>query len=140
MEKFKKGITFGAFDPLHYGHTRLFKRAKEQCKKLIVCVSTDLYIQINKGHNPLLKQEDRFELVGELRCVDEVSMQLIFKDERDSKLQMIRMYKPDVIFVGDDWNKKTFTGEGLGIPVIYLPYTKQISSTKIKDNADSRYF
>jgi len=139
MEKFKIGISFGAFDPLHYGHTRLFKRAKEQCKKLIVCISTDLYIQINKGHNPLLKQEERAELVSELKCVDMVDMQQVCKDEKDSKLHMVRKHKANVIFVGDDWNKKTFTGEGLGIPVVYLPYTKNISSTKIKDNANSRY-
>ena len=53
------------------------------------------------------------------------------QSETFTKKDAIKKYKPDAIFVGDDWYGK-FTGEGLGVPVIYFPYTKGISSTKIR--------
>lgn len=49
------------------------------------------------------------------------------------KKKLIEDYQPDVIFVGDDWTPATFSGEGLGVPVVYLPHTDGISSTEIEN-------
>ncbi len=120
-----RGIIFGAFDPLHFGHTRLFNRAKKQCDELIVSVSVDDYIREVKKRELCISLEGRMELIKELKCVDIV-------DCHREKNILIEKYKPDLIFVGDDWTPKTFTGEGLGVKVIYLPYTSGISSTQIR--------
>lgn len=37
----KKVITYGTFDPLHYGHINLLRRAKELGDFLIMAISTD---------------------------------------------------------------------------------------------------
>jgi len=122
------GITFGAFDPLHYGHIKLIKRAKDRCDQLVVCVSTDDYIKTIKKRTSFMNEKKRAEMVFSIKYVDTVDFQTV-----KGKKPLIKKYKPDVIFVGDDWNRKTFSGEGLGVPVVYLKHTKKINSTKIRE-------
>jgi len=133
--KYKIGITWGAYDLLHFGHLNLLQKSKKLCKKLIVCVSTDEYIRCNKGHCPIVPHRERIKMIKALSCVDEVDIQGI----NFNKKLAIKKYKPDIIIVGDDWNPKTFTGEGLGVKVLYLPYTKTISSTLIKKKLDIKH-
>lgn len=129
MTKYKTGITFGAFDPFHYGHIKLFEHAKEQCENLIVCVSTRAYIKKHKNRDERVLFKDRMEIIANgIKFVNTVTWQ----DSKFGKKEAVERFNPDVIFVGDDWNRKTFKGEGLGVPVIYLPRTKGISSTKLK--------
>lgn len=130
MKQYKRGITFGAFDPLHYGHIRLFQRAKDQCEELIVCASTDRYIEKIKKRKPRVDEISRAVALAAITYIDVVDAQ----DLDRNKARLVEIYKPDVIFVGDDWNQKTFEGEGLGVPVVYLPRTKGISSTNLFKN------
>ena len=129
MAEKRVGLTFGVFDLLHIGHINLLQRAKDQCDTLIVCVSTDTYSQTHKGKNPIIPFWQRIKLISALRCVDVVDMQ----DDMFTKKDAIERFKPDVLFVGDDWTKETYTGEGLGVPVVYLPHTKGVSSTLIRN-------
>lgn len=127
MKRYEIGITFGAFDPLHYGHIKLFERAKEQCERLIVCVSHTDYIKKHKGHWERIPLEERIYSLNALRYVDETDVQSEMQDKRF----LVAYHKADVIFVGDDWSPDTFTGEGLEVPVVYLPRTPGISSTQL---------
>ncbi len=121
------GITFGAFDPLHHGHIRLFQRAKEQCDKLVVCVSDAQYILQHKGRAERFPFQERVNSLRELHCVDEIRAQSL----RTGKRELVQLTKATVIFVGSDWTPETFTGEGLGIPVVYLPQTPNVRSTML---------
>lgn len=129
MKKYKLGITFGAFELFHIGHLNLIKNAKKRCCKLIICVSNDEYIIKIKKHKPVTLLSDRLEIIKALKYVDIVDVQSLKFTKKDA----IKKYKPNVIFVGNDWTPKTFSGEKLGIPVIYLPRTKNICSTKIRN-------
>lgn len=131
MKKYKTGITFGSFDPLHLGHIALFRKAKELCNHLTVCVSSDAYIKTIKGYEPAFGYTDRILAVGSIKHVDKIEMQCVYVYH--SKRSLVKRLKPDVIFVGDDWTPETFKGEGLGVEVVYLPRTKGISGTELRE-------
>ncbi|MDD3487657.1 MAG: adenylyltransferase/cytidyltransferase family protein [Candidatus Moranbacteria bacterium] len=125
------GVTFGAFDPLHYGHIRLLKRARARCDFLIVGVSSDEYIRKFKNREPFQPLKKRMETVRAVRYADLVFPQEIMTTPQRAKESFLRKIKEFRIFVGSDWKGK-FSGEGLGCEVVYLPRTRNISSTKIR--------
>lgn len=129
MKKYNIGITFGAFEIFHIGHLNLIKNAKQRCRKLIVCISDDEYISKIKNHESIICLKDRMEILKSIKYVDIVDIQSLKFTKKDA----IKKYKANVIFVGNDWNSKTFTGVNLGIPVEYLQRTKNISSSKLKN-------
>lgn len=125
------GYTAGVFDLFHIGHLNLLKNAKSMCDRLIVGVTTDDLVSY-KGKSPMIPYEDRLEIVRNIQQVDGVVPQ----SNRD-KLTMCKKLKVDVMFVGDDWydtpewSKFEKEFQEAGIKIIYFPYTKGISSTKI---------
>ena len=131
MKKYRRGIAFGAFDPLHYGHIKLFERAKDQCRYLTVCVSNGEYIKKHKGREEYVKLEERIRAIASINYVDKVIEQ--GDEPGKTKADRVKETMSDVIFVGNDWTPETFGGEGLGAEVVYLPYTKEINSTQIRE-------
>jgi glycerol-3-phosphate cytidylyltransferase len=129
FKKFKIGITFGSFELWHIGHLNILKQASLLCTRLIVCVSDDRYIKKIKGHNSVVPLVDRLEILKSIKYVDVVDVQSL----SCGKKELVEKYQPDVIFVGNDWTPETFTGEGLGVPVVYLNRTKGISSTLLRN-------
>lgn len=123
-----RGIAFGAFDMFHIGHARLLKRARERCDHLTVAVTDEAYIVQFKGRPPIIPLEQRVEVIAACKWVDAVTVQTA----TGGKAPVLAAVGADVIFVGDDWTPATFDGEGLGVPVIYLPRTQGVSSTDIR--------
>lgn len=127
MKKYQTGITFGAFDPIHYGHIKLLEHAKEQCEYLIVGISSAEYIRKHKHRQERIELHKRIKALKAIRYVDQV----VIQNTSEDKKQITFWKNAQVIFVGDDWTPATFTGEGLGVPVVYLPHTKGMSSTQL---------
>jgi len=124
---FEKGICFGAFDPLHIGHVFLFQRAKGRCKQLVVAVSNEERILKIKGYRPKFGLAERISALQELKCIDEIVIQ-----ELDNKRELVTKLDIDVIFVGSDWKGKPWDGKDLGIPIVYLPRTPNVSGVKLR--------
>lgn len=124
-----KGITFGGFEYVHIGHINLFERARSMCDFLYVMVSSDEFIRDRKGHLPEFGWRDRARAVEGIKYVDVVGIQSAEFGKKDA----IKCCEPDLIFVGSDWKGKGYDGENLGVQVIYLPRTDNISSTKIRN-------
>lgn len=137
MKKYRVGFTAGVFDLFHIGHLNLLERCKEQCDYLIVAVCGDDYVTKVKKKTPVYPEKDRIRIIGALKCVDEVST--ISLEEIDDKMKALERFHFDVLFSGDDWkgseryNKTEEQFAKLGVSIEYLPYTKGISTTQIKD-------
>ena len=127
------GYTTGVFDLFHIGHLTLLKNAKGLCDKLVVGVTVDELVGY-KGKQPLIPFKDRMEMVRSCRYVDAVVPQYDM-----DKLTACKKLKATVLFVGDDWYEtekwKTYEREFKkeGIQIVYFPYTRGISSTKLTD-------
>ena len=127
------GYTAGVYDLFHIGHLNLLKNAKGMCDKLIVGVTTDELVSY-KGKQSMIPFEDRLEIVRSIKYVDAVVPQ-----RNMDKLTMCKKLGASLLFVGDDWYEtekwqayeKEF--ELAGIKIIYFPYTKGVSSTKITE-------
>ena len=81
----KTVIAFGTFDVFHVGHLRILERALSHGDRLIVGISTDKLNIDKKGRPPVYSEEERSEIIGALRCVDEV----FFEESLDLKGEYI---------------------------------------------------
>jgi glycerol-3-phosphate cytidylyltransferase len=127
-------ITFGTYDVFHLGHLRLLQRARELGDFLIVGVSTDELNFSKKGRYPVQSENERKEIVGALRCVDEV-----FDEESlELKGEYIERHRADVLVMGDDWEGKFDVFSEL-CKVVYLPRTPSISTTEIIEKIQNGY-
>ena len=124
----KKVITYGTFDLFHVGHLNIIKRAKALGDYLVVAVSSDEF-NAQKGNKAYHCDQDRKTILEAIRYVDEV----IFEESWDQKIDDIKKHDIDVFVMGDDWEGK-FDYLKEYCEVVYLPRTKGISTTKIKDD------
>ncbi len=124
--KRKTVITYGTFDLFHIGHLNLFKRLKEIGDYLIVAVSTDEFNAL-KGKRSIIPFEHRIEIVRSIKYVD-----LVIPEETwEQKVEDIKKYHVDIFAIGEDWKGKfDFLKEYC--EVVYLPRTKGVSSTEIR--------
>jgi len=125
MKKYRCGLLFGSFDPLHYGHIRLIRKARELCCAVYVCIDSDDLIRDTKHREPMSGEIARAKDMRDIKGVLQVGV----KSEKANKKFWIRHFRPDVLIKGSDWIGKDWGGEGLGVEVKYVPYTKGISST-----------
>ena len=125
------GYTAGVYDLFHIGHLNLLKNAKGMCDKLIVGVTVDELVEY-KGKRAMIPFEDRIEIVRSCKYVDAAIPQYDM-----DKLTACKKLGATILFVGDDWYgtdkwknyEEEFSKEG--IRIVFFPYTKGVSSTKI---------
>lgn len=126
------GYTTGVYDMFHIGHLNVIQRAKEQCDYLIVGVSTDELVKIEKNKTPVIPFAERAAIVGAIKYVDQVVPQI-----DKNKFGAWEKYHFNRMFVGSDWEgtpqwvgyEKQF--KPYGVEIIYLPHTDGVSSTEL---------
>lgn len=119
-------ITYGTFDLFHVGHVRLLRRLRSLGDRLVVGISSDEF-NAGKGKVSVMPYEHRAEIVGSMQYVDAV-----FPEQSwDQKRQDIVRENATIFAMGDDWVGKFDHLSDL-CDVLYLPRTRDISSTEIK--------
>jgi glycerol-3-phosphate cytidylyltransferase len=122
----KTVITYGTFDMFHIGHLRLLQRAAGMGERLIVGVSTDAF-NLKKGKRTLIPYDHRKEIVQAIKGVDMVIPETDWEQKRED----IRRYGVDVLVMGSDWKGRFDDLKDL-CEVVYLPRTREISTTDLK--------
>ena len=131
----KKVITYGTFDLLHYGHINLLRRAKSLGDYLIVGLSTNEFNNKEKNKECYFDYDNRKSLLDAVKYVD-----LVIPEETwEQKVSDIQKYNIDVFVIGDDWKGKFDYLKDIGVEVVYLSRTKEISTTKIKNDLNRRW-
>lgn len=127
------GYTTGVYDLFHIGHLNILRRAKEQCDKLIVGITTDELSKSVKNKIPIIPFRERMEIVKSIKYVDGVVPQTNM-----DKFEAWKKIGFDVMFVGDDWKGTSIWNElekkffEFDVRIVYLPYTQHTSSTKLR--------
>lgn len=119
-------ITYGTFDLFHIGHLNLLQRLRGLGDRLVVGVSTDDFNAL-KGKKTIVPYAHRAAIVGSVKTVDAVFPENSWEQKRDD----IRREGAHIFAMGDDWAGRFDELRDL-CEVIYLPRTRDISTTEIK--------
>src|SRR5438045_482644 len=124
-------FTNGCFDLLHPGHVGYLAAARALGEALVVALNSDASVRRLKGAGrPILKQDERAEVMAALAVVDYVT---VF--DEDTPRQLIAALLPDVLVKGGDWAIEEIVGreevEAAGGRVLALPYLEGCSTTDI---------
>lgn len=124
----KKIITYGTFDLFHVGHVRILKRLRDLGDELIVGLSSDEFNAI-KGKKSFFSYDERKEILLSCKYVDFVFPENDWEQKRGD----IQQYRADIFGMGHDWQGK-FDELSDICEVVYLPRTKEVSTTEIKQS------
>jgi len=138
-----KVYTGGTFDLFHSGHVNFLKRCQQIAGvdgQVVVALNTDEFIYDYKKKKPVLTFDQRKDVLESCRYVSQVVANV---GGSDSKKTIEMLDSVDVIAIGSDWARKDYYAQmefdqdwldEKSISLIYIPYTKGISSTFIKGN------
>lgn len=119
-------LCHGVFDLFHVGHLSHLNAARKFGDRLVVSVLADNFVVKNR---PIYDEKARMQLIGDLRCVDQVIL-----CKAPGPQYIIERLKPDVYVRGTDYRGKRMPEsnllEEMGIPVRYTksvpPRTSEI--------------
>ncbi len=133
----KIGYAPGAFDMFHVGHLNLLRQAKFHCDFLIAGVISDEAFREMRGKTPIIPFEERLAIVRSVQHVD-----FAVCDQSLDKIQVWQTLHFDVLVKGDDWKTKPEAAQLIagfadrGIEIVYVPYSQQNSSTRLRQIID----
>tara|TARA_X000000368_G_C23039268_1_gene716103 strand:+ start:1831 stop:2229 length:399 start_codon:yes stop_codon:yes gene_type:complete len=119
----------GTFDILHPGHIELFKVGASLGNKLIVATDTDEKIRKDKGASkPVNNLCDRISLLQAIKYIDEV----LYFNTREELEGLIKLYRPDILLLGDDWQGGDVVGIEYAKEARFLPRLNYSTTDIIK--------
>ena len=123
------GFTASTFDLLHAGHVIMLQEAKTQCDFLIVGLLTDPTRDRETKNYPIQTSWERWIQAQAIKAIDRV---IPFDTEEDLE-NMIKILKPDVRFVGKEYEGKKHTGWDIKTTkIIYNERVHNYGSTQLR--------
>lgn len=136
-------VTGGCFDILHIGHIKLLKESKKQGDYLFVLLENDITVKKIKGDmRPINSQEERAEILSELKSVDYVVKLDEMKSDKDYD-EAVNKLMPDIITTtyGDPQgihNKRQAKKVGAKV-VFVINRIKNRSTTKLAEIIEENF-
>lgn len=121
----KRIIVNGTFDILHSGHLALLNHARSLGDHLVVAIDSDRRVKELKGADrPVNTQQERAELLSNLRAVDEVR---VF----DSDQELVDIVAECAIMVkGSDYRGRPIVGEHVIPEIVFFERIDGFSTTE----------
>ena len=125
----------GTFDILHPGHIAMLNTARSLGNYLVVCIDTDRRVKELKGDKrPINDQNFRRVMLSNIKAVDIVE----FFDSQEQLIDLINLYKPDIMVKGSDWRGKSIVAEQYVNEIFWYDRIDEYSTTKIIQNIIDR--
>lgn len=125
----------GTFDILHPGHITLLNTARCYGSYLIVAIDSDRRVRELKGKDrPVNNETVRKIMLSNLKAVDIV---VVF-DTDEELMDILKLYKPDVMLKGSDWEGKPIVGGHLVKRIEYFDRIDDYSTTKTIQSITTR--
>ncbi|MBW1821073.1 MAG: D-glycero-beta-D-manno-heptose 1-phosphate adenylyltransferase [Deltaproteobacteria bacterium] len=141
IKKSGKKIVFtnGCFDILHVGHVRYLAAARSEGDVLVVGLNSDESVKsIKSTKRPIVKQDERAEVLASLWCVDYI---VLFN--QPDPLILIQTISHDILVKGDDWTEENIIGADFvkkkGGRVVRVQVVPEASTSKIIERIVKRY-
>lgn len=135
----KVGITFGAFDLCHAGHTLMFRECKQHCDFLIVGLQADPSMERQHKNKPVQSMFERYVQLGACKYIDEI-VPYVYEYEIE---QILRSTKVDIRFIGADYIGKEFTSKAYcldnNIEVHFNNRDHGFSTTELRKRIENTY-
>lgn len=134
----KRVLALGVFDLFHIGHLNYLNFAKQQGDYLIVGVAPDAMCLKSKGKTPIICEQQRMEIIQNLKAVDEVRPDPSPTAQTELALQWLSEWHIDIIVNGEEWQNSERWNRLIprlsqrNIDVIFAPKTVGISTRDIK--------
>ena len=110
----------------------ILRKAKQNCDKLVVGVTTDELLRKYKNKNPIIPFEERLDIVKSIKYVDEV---IPYETEKDLE-DIFQMYNISVRIIGEEYQGKNFTGKEIcvkkHIKIVYNKREHRFSTTDLR--------
>lgn len=122
-------FTDGCFDLVHIGHVRFLYEARRLGDGLIAALYDDGVVRrLKGGDRPILKLQERMQVVAGLGCVD-----YVVALSGDSPIELIQSLRPEIVAVSDDHDAGALGAVAAewGGEVQPIPETEGVSATRL---------
>ena len=126
------GFIASSFDIYHPGYALMLKECKDNCDYLVAALHDNPKSANKDKNSPVMSLHERFLVLKSIRYIDEVAP---YKSESDL-VNLLHFYKPDVRFLGSDYNslegRKKISGYFVCKNIYYVDRFHDYSSSDIR--------
>lgn len=107
----------------------MLEEAKRHCDYLVVGLHVNPNLERQLKNKPIPHLSARYVALASCKYVDEI---IPYETEAEL-LDLLRLLRPEIRFLGEDYRDRDFTGKDLGIEIHYCARKHSLSSSGIRE-------